>query len=702
MIPFVLGPIALSYLYFVLSFFFFSDGTKTVRYTPPVEGDYFVNVNFNKTPVPDSPFKADVEPPTDANRVRAYGPGLRPEGVKVGDNGSFKIDTQGAGRGKLDVTVDGPKPRCSKVQVAQSQDGPHISDAVYNPAAVGMYKVNVFYAGDHIYDSPFTVGVSDPTKCKITGPGLNNRDLARVGKPVEYQLDATKAGPGTVKAAAKDPRGAQVNLDVEPIPNSNGKYKLSFVPDDAGTYTMSATHAGHLIPEVPFALGSVDPTKVKVTGDGLNGGRVDETLPIDVDAREAGPGGLNLGLEGPGAAAADVVDNKDGTFRINFTPTTSGEYRFNMKFADEDVPGSPFCIPIRNVKNAKVSGLNKGPYFVGEEIPVTVDTRKAGPPDVPVVARVQSPSGADFEPDVEMPSKGYSKVKFTPEEPGVYELDLSLLGEQLDDMPAKIEVSDPSRCVINKGGLECACVGEPVYFTVDTAAAGPGDLEVTAKEGNKKLPVNMTPVADEPGRYEVEFVPTKAGDVEVPVLFAGRGVPDAPLVVPVADPSKCTAQGPGLAPSGLKAHRQTYFDVSTAGAGAGEVDVSIVNTDSMQAVDFNQTEADKTSHHVEYAPDTAGHYEVNIRFAGKLVAGSPYAISVSDPTRVVAYGPALEGDSIVNEPACFTVDKSEAGDGDLEINISGPAVPEVERKVRLIFLSFCRFLVMPPSCTCIT
>lgn len=668
------------------------DGTKTCRYTPPVEGDYLVHVNFNDTAVPDSPFKAEVEPPTDANRVRAYGPGLRPEGVKVGDHGSFKIDTQGAGRGDLKVTVDGPKPRCSTVQTAPSKDGPHITDANYNPTAVGMYKVNVFYAGDHIYDSPFTVGVSDPTKCKITGPGVNNRDLARVGKPVEYQLDATKAGPGTVKAAAKNPRGAQVDLDVEPVPNSNGKYKLSFVPDDAGTYTVTATHAGHLIPEVPFALGSVDPTKVKVSGDGLNGGRVDETLPIDVDAREAGPGGLNLGLEGPGKAAADVEDNKDGTFRINFSANVPGEYKFNMQFAEEDVPGTPFCIPVRNVKNAKVSGLDKGPYFVGEEIPVTVDTRKAGPPDVPVVARVQSPSGADFEPEVEMPAKGYSKVKFTPEEPGVYDLDLSLLGEQLDDMPAKIEVCDPSRCVINKGGLECACVGEPVYFTVDTAEAGPGALEVTAKEAkNKKLPVNVTPVADEPGRYEVEFVPTMAGDVEVPVLFSGRTVPEAPLVVPVADPSKCTAQGPGLAPSGLKAHRQTYFDVSTVGAGTGDVDVSIVNTDTMQAVDFEHTEPQKASHHVEYTPDAAGHYEVNVRFAGKLVADSPYAISVSDPTRVFAHGPALEGNSIVNEPAKFTVDKSEAGEGELEINITGPGAPEVEKKVSVHLLMKCAY-----------
>eukprot|EP00117_Sycon_ciliatum_P023870 scpid7460/ scgid0352/ Filamin-C; ABP-280-like protein; ABP-L; Actin-binding-like protein; Filamin-2; Gamma-filamin len=657
------------------------DGTKTCRYTPPVEGDYYVHVKFNDTEVPDSPFKAEVDPQTDANRVRAYGPGLRPEGVRVGDAGNFKIDTQGAGRGNLEVKVDAPKPRSSKVQVAPSSDGPHISDAVYNPTAVGTYNVNILYAGDHIYDSPYTVGVSDPTKCKITGPGVDNRELARVGKPVEYVLDATQAGPGAVKAAAKNPTGAQVNLDVEPMPNSNGKYKLSFVPDDAGTYNVTATHAGHAIPKVPFALGSVDPTKVKVSGDGLDGGRVNEMLPIDVDAREAGPGGLNLGLEGPGQAQADVVDNKDGTFRINFVPSTAGEYRFNMKFADEEVPGTPFRIPVRNIKNAKVSGLDKAPYYVGEEICATVDTRKAGPPDTPVTARVQSPSGGDFEPDVEMPAKGYSKVKFVPEEPGVYELNLGLLGEDLEDMPAKLEVSDPSRCEINKGGLECACVGEPVFFTVDTADAGPGELDVMAKEArNKKLPIDIHPVADQPGRYEVEFVPTQAGDVEVPVLFAGRSVPGAPLIVPVADPSKCTAQGPGLEPTGLKAHRQTFFDINTAGAGVGEVDVSIVNTDTMQALDFDLSEASKATHHVEYNPDMAGHFEINLRFAGKLVAQSPYSVSVSDPSRVTAHGPALEGDSIVNEPAHFTVDKSEAGDGELEIAITGPSTPDVETK----------------------
>ena len=659
-----------------------------MTYVPPVEGDYFVNVNFNNSPIPGSPFKVDVEPATDANRVRASGPGLRPEGVRVNDKGDFQIDTKGAGRGDLKVTVDAPKPASSTVRVKPSGGDSFISDAEYNPRAVGTYKVNILYAGTHIFDSPFTVGVSDPTKCKLTGPGISNKDLVRVGNPVEYKLDATKAGPGTVKALARDPRGAHIDLAVEPDPQREGEYKLSFTPDDAGTYGITVTHAGHNIPGMPFAVGSVDPSKIKVTGDGLDGGRVGETLKINVDAREAGPGGLNLGLEGPGKADAKVDDNKDNTFTVNFTPFAAGEYRLKMKFADEEVQGSPFPLPIRDVTNANVLGLDKAPFVVGEEAPLMVDTRQAGPLDEAVVARVESPSGQNFELPVECDGTGRSKVKFTPEEPGEFELDMSLLGEQLPNMPVKIPVIDPARCVVDSGGLECACVGEPAYLTVDTSDAGPAELEVQAvDERNRKLPVTVQPIADEPGRYEVEFTPDHAGDVQVDVKYGRRPVLEKPLVVAVADPSKCKAYGPGLAPQGLKASRPTYFDVETKGAGAGEVEVDIVNTATHQAADCIITDAGRGTYHVEYEYPAAGTYEVNIRFAGKLVADSPYPVSVCDPTKVSAFGPGLENDVIVNEKATFTVDMKDAGQGQLDLVMSGPANTDVEYKVRRVVLS---------------
>ncbi len=40
----------------------------------------------------------------------------------------------------------------------------------------------------------------------------------------------------------------------------------------------------------------------------------------------------------------DCADNKDGTATVEYTPTEEGDYAISVKFADEDIPGSPFMV----------------------------------------------------------------------------------------------------------------------------------------------------------------------------------------------------------------------------------------------------------------------------------------------------------------------------------------------------------------------
>jgi len=45
---------------------------------------------------------------SDAKRVRAFGRGIQPHGLRVQDEAKFKIVTEGAGEGVPDVNVIGP------------------------------------------------------------------------------------------------------------------------------------------------------------------------------------------------------------------------------------------------------------------------------------------------------------------------------------------------------------------------------------------------------------------------------------------------------------------------------------------------------------------------------------------------------------------------------------------------------------------
>uniref|UniRef100_A0A0B7BJS8 Calponin-homology (CH) domain-containing protein n=1 Tax=Arion vulgaris TaxID=1028688 RepID=A0A0B7BJS8_9EUPU len=60
-----------------------TDGTFEVSYVPTLPGDYSINVNYGDRPIPESPFTANIRPSSpglDVSGIRAYGPGLNPDG----------------------------------------------------------------------------------------------------------------------------------------------------------------------------------------------------------------------------------------------------------------------------------------------------------------------------------------------------------------------------------------------------------------------------------------------------------------------------------------------------------------------------------------------------------------------------------------------------------------------------------------------
>ncbi len=93
-------------------------------------------------------------------------------------------------------------------------------------------------------------------------------------------------------------------------------------------------------------------------------GIVDEPNTFIVATKNAGAGSLGLAIDGvfvvvfvqvlfihyfisflgPSEAEMDWADNKDGTATVEYTPTEEGDYAISVKFADEDIPGSPFMV----------------------------------------------------------------------------------------------------------------------------------------------------------------------------------------------------------------------------------------------------------------------------------------------------------------------------------------------------------------------
>ena len=108
----------------------------------------------------------------DARKCYATGRGLQPKGVRVGDDADFKVHTQGAGEGDLNVKVTGPGGVEERIRVRRLD--PVTFECAYTPKKPGLYTVSINYGGQPITKSPFKVdvGPQKETRIRAYGPGL--------------------------------------------------------------------------------------------------------------------------------------------------------------------------------------------------------------------------------------------------------------------------------------------------------------------------------------------------------------------------------------------------------------------------------------------------------------------------------------------------------------------------------------------------
>ena len=530
------------------------NGTATVRYLPTEAGPYNIKILFAEQPIPGSTFTAAFELPTDAARVKAYGPGLQKDGVKVGDPGDFTIDTQEAGAGAVDVAIEGPfwrgraptpvSPRGSPAPGGAKANSlkrpkstaakPHITSnndntyaVQYNPRKVGSYKINVFFADDSIPRSPYEVNVTDPTKVKMSGPGIVEEAATAeapaaicFSEPLEWAVDCTEAGPGQLEATLYGNKGYSQEVPVVKVGEDMYQLKAEH-PQDAGRYRLDVKYSGNPTKQSPLDISLYDTNRVKVTGDGLDGGRVGKTLTVDVDTRAAGEGGLALSLSGPEQVQMNCDDHKDGTATLSFTPKTAGEYKLDVKFAGESVPGSEFRIPVIDPTKTVVygSGVTGEGARVGTPAQVVVDSRAAGPVEAKV--EVTTPSGEKMSlPLAPGDEPGIFVGEYSPKEPGYYGLEVKCANEEIPNSPFKVPICDPAAVRLEGPGLQCAIQNADNIVDVFTEAAGPGQVGCQFfRPDGSPAPVQSTVTKVDETHYQLHYTPQESGILQAQVII---------------------------------------------------------------------------------------------------------------------------------------------------------------------------------------
>lgn len=424
------------------------DDLYRCEYSPLEAGVHSVNIFYAGKPITKSPFGVRVSPPCDPRRVRVTGRGLQPTGVRIGDVADFKVLTDGAGEGKVEVQVLKPNGEQEKVNIKKSNDTTYECD--YSPTEEGKHTVIVSFGGQETFRSPYEVTVGPPSNSKIRayGPGLKG---GVEGFPAQFRVDLN-GETGTLGFTVEGPSEAQIECK----DRGDGTVDVAYHPTAAGEYAIHVLTNGEDIPKSPWVAQVIEkpaeyyPEKVQVTGAGIKESGVVQGKETEfmVDAKEGGKAPLEATVMDTSyeEVPVNIKDNKDGTFKCDYKPENTDRHVVQVNYGGVGVPGSPFNVNVArpvNISKLKVFGPGVEPGVCANASTFfTVDASKAGPGALKVA--IKDDKNKEVPLEIRAGHNDTYTVEYAPPAPGIYKVDLSYGGKKPSGYPLILPVSPPT------------------------------------------------------------------------------------------------------------------------------------------------------------------------------------------------------------------------------------------------------------------
>ncbi len=629
-----------------------SRGKHGVKFIPPEEDIYMIDVLWTRTPVPGSPFTINLIPEgrPDASKCQIVDLQAIPRIVAVGDAFTLDVLSAGAGNGNLVVEAEGPmnlqsspnhnhKEACdtdsdsnsigdgesSPVVRLVSRDPPQHSVS-YTPMMIGVHKLQLLWSGKEIPGSPFRVEAIVATTCAYGGPAI--LDLRTVHKRKNMKAHAVRVGVGD---SAK--KKAQLKVRIDKV--MTGHFKLVCDLKQLGIHYVHVYAKGKEIVGSPFIVNytkAASPELCTVHGL-LKIGWVGVPFHFTVDTTQAGDGELlvyrrvlamgmsrmssrlslrqSVSKQSVYSTIEDldpdfiVTDNRDGTKGVIYTPSSSGDVDVEVTFAGTPIPGSPFHLLIRNKSETDGSDV------ISIDIPKKLSTTKR-------ISSQQLPGPA------EMAGLTFENTKLR--------------------------------------------VGIPHQFKLHCEDFGDHPPDITCKpQDAASIAVTLAPGKNS---YWCEITPQKSGKHTIAVKYDGSHIFGSPFHVKfkaAANAQKCRMVET-TPECQTAAGNNVVCCVSTDGAGKGKLTAAVQSCMSKRYLSATVALVHKHHYNIEFNPTEGSRYTLTIKYDDTHIQGSPFDLALGDPSKC-----RVEGDGLtyaqVGKELRFVVYTEAAGPGFLEVEI---------------------------------
>ncbi|CAH1244644.1 FLNA [Branchiostoma lanceolatum] len=618
-------------------------GNYRVTYSPNETGWHEVEIEFNGDDIPGSPFRQEV---VDSWNVTAEGEGLGP---KVTGSQMHEFSVLGTAGGELMVNIQSPSGR-RVPETLGARYGDYLCS--YVPTEAGMHTIDVAYNGMTVQGSPFHVEVTD-----ASAVSLFPVDQGIIGRPVDFDIDASRAGNGRIDVTVMDGR---TSLPVNLSPSGGNRYSASFVPQTANPHDVTVTFEGQNVPRSPFRVNIIDASRVRASGDGLDRVPIGNGTEFFVDSQGGGDADVAVKVTGPtGRDVPARVSGGNGHWTVQYTPTEVCDHNIMVTFAGMQIYGSPFLSHCYDINQVQVGDIPNGK--MGQPVQVEIDTSRAGHGDL---AANVSVNYQNVPCDLRSRGQDSYLLTFVPQTTATHDLVFKFNGSIIPGCPYRCKIVDASQVTAHGDGLDRIPVDRPTNFYIDTSRAGDADIDVRiAGAEAKNVPVKLTGGS---GKHLAEYTPTQVGEHQITVTYAGRPIPGSPFSSYAYDVNQIRV---GNIPRGRVGHPvEVFVDATKAGSGVLEATVNCPTDPVTSQMDSIGQDRFK----LVFVPRCNHPHDIAFKFNGNVVPGSPYKCYISDASQAQARGDGLDRVPI-KTPSSFVIDTSRAGNGDVVTIITSPS-----------------------------
>uniref|UniRef100_A0A8C4R4Z0 Calponin-homology (CH) domain-containing protein n=1 Tax=Eptatretus burgeri TaxID=7764 RepID=A0A8C4R4Z0_EPTBU len=583
------------------------DGTYTMEYMCNEAGPHHIEVTYDGTSIPGSPFEVSVIDGRDPSRVRVHGPGIEAGHCFVSNK--FMVETCEAGVGGLNLHMDGP----FETRLDCHERGGNC-EVEYIPFVPGNYDLHVTHGDRVVPGSPFHIPVSmDPSRVRVSG--TDEGSGIRVGQPQSVCVSCGDVSGVPLAVSLCGPQGEEKLMSM----HKNAMRQLCLKPrTDSILLVLRAPPPSPLNVNV---LPNHEASKVHVSGAGVSASGVLASLPtaFNVDTREAEDGPLIVNIMDMDGhlCETNMHTNEDGTYTVSYTPKIAGQYTISISYAENNVPNSPYHVqafPCGDASKCYLIGPGLGPVLpVGERTLLSVDSKTAG--QGKVTCHVDAPGGGILDTDVSEKPDSIFDVFFEAHEPGPYAISIFFGGQHISNSPFCVSVGKTERLNGETKLLRPFHSTLPLFFRKGHVTG-----EVLMPSGSKAIP-EITD--NHNGTVTINFSPTETGLHKVSVHLNGEHISGSPLqfFVNEVDSGHVCAYGPGLSHGQVNEEARFTIDTQTCGLSLA--------IEGPSKAEINCNDNNDGTCLVSYMPIAPGDYTILVNFDGKHILGSPFTARVT-------------------------------------------------------------------------